>query len=286
MAGPTVVSGQAVAGENFSNNDTTTLTFASNVTAGNTLVQFTFGPTNTMVNFPSTGQNGWTRVGGYQDTLPSYGMTVEIWTRTALVGDGKTPPIVCSGYNLIGNESVMWELTPAAADQTNFGFVTGAGGTSTNLTTGAANTMALAACMADFNETSSIATTGGWTIDTTGPYGVEQAIASSGASVDIVIGASGFSDTVYGMLSLKSGSSTETANPVKLALSGVSFNGGGARTETANPVTLALSHASFNVHAESDAETAAATLVLGGVAFKINTVDVTAEPVLVNFYTF
>ena len=129
-------------------------------------------------------------------------------------------------------------------------------------------------------------TTGGWTIDTTGPYGVEQAIASSGASVDIVIGASGFSDTVYGMLSLKSGSSTETANPVKLALSGVSFNGGGARTETANPVTLALGGIKYTAAAQFIAESGAASLVLGGVAFKINTVDVTAEPSLVNFYTF
>jgi hypothetical protein len=206
MTAPTSIQTPVVA--TVFTNSTAAPVFGSAVTAGNILVQFTFGPTSTAIAFPGVGSNGWTRVGGYQDTLPSYGMTVEIWTRTALGGDGTTPPVVQSNYNSGRNYSIMWELSSNATfDADAFGFVVGAGGTTgTNLTTGAANTLCLGSCAADFNEYSSIATTGGWTVDTSaGPYGVEQTVVSSGTTLSMVIGASGFSDTVYGMISFDSG---------------------------------------------------------------------------------
>ena len=79
------------------------------------------------------------------------------------------------------------------------------------------------------------------------------------------------------------GSETSTAS---LALTGVSFSGAGGRTETATPVTLALSKVSFAAVAQFANETFTAALALVGISIKANVVDVTAEPVLVNFYTF
>lgn len=204
---PTVV--QAATGATVAN-PTVQPVFGSAVTSGNEIIAFSFGPTANMAAFPTTSTGGWTRIGGFQDTGGGgFGMTVEIWSIAATGGMGTTPPQISNNYNSGRNYVTMWEITPGAqaVDQTAFGSVSASGGTSGTLTTGAASTLILGSCAADFNEFSTIATTGGWTIDISsgGPYGVHQAAPSSGTTVDMVIGASGFQTTVYGMVSLGAG---------------------------------------------------------------------------------
>ena len=284
MAGPTLQAGQ-YANAVTSSIPTAQPVLPNNGTVGNTWYAMTIAPTANMSAYPTTGQNGWTRITGYQNGA-SGGCTIEMWYLAATAT--KTPPVINSSYNSFENFVVLWEVVGVpAVDTTSMGEVASAGGTSGTITPGVNSTLVLGTAAADFASYPTIATTGGWTqnVTTGGPYMVSQADAAMSA-LDMVIGASSGEETTYGMISLKSGSSTETANPVKLALSGVSFNGGGARTETANPATLALGGIKYTAAAQFIAESGAASLVLGGVAFKINTVDVTAEPSLVNFYTF
>ena len=262
--------------------------FGSTCTAGNLWIAISSGATSAMQSTPSVSNGGWTRLGGAADGSGN-GEQTEVWSLTATATT--TPPQIQSGtFNLDRNVVGIWEISGGAVlDQLVAGDVSSAGGTTSNLTTGAANTLCLIGEAARFEDPA--ITAGGWNIDfATGTgdtiIGGNQAVASSGATVNATIAASGFANTGYAMVSLKSGSSTETANPVKLALSGISFNGGGARTETANPVTLALGGVKFNGAAQFIAEVGSVALVLNGVAFKINSVDVTAEPTLVSFAIF
>jgi hypothetical protein len=130
-----------------------------------------------------------------------------------------------------------------------------------------------------------IQTTGGWTVDETTPYGVEQAVASSGTGVAMTMNASGFTTTLYGIVSLKSASvpSTETG-AVTMHLGGVSFSVGEKRTETVT-ATMALKGISYTA-AGTAAKAGNATLALGKANFIINAIDVTAISSLAHFYTF
>lgn len=70
-----------------------------------------------------------------------------------------------------------------------------------------------------------------------------------------------------------------------MALGKATFAAGVARTEDA-ATSLALKGVSFVADAVNVNEYGAVSLALGKATLRVNTVDVTAEPVLVNFYTF
>ena len=265
-----------------------TPTLSSGPTAGNLIVAVGWwsGP-------PAYANiNGWTLISDATGASSNGG--IGLFTRTAIAGDTGTYGALSSG-NTGYNACIVYEISGGAAvDLSNPQvFATpGATNTATSENTGAANDLAL---FFGFQ----YAILGGTPSCSLGSAGTSHAgFGAGGVSNYLAVVSSGTAEApVYTWndtptycgavtLFLKAGSSTETANPVKLALSGVSFNGGGARTETANPVTLALGGIKYTAAAQFIAESGAVALVLSKVAFKINTVDVTAEPSLVNFYTF
>ena len=251
------------------------------VTAGNLLVYAVFAASNPVVRvapFPATGQNGWTSAGISVGSLSgSSNGQVEVFTRTALMGDGTTPPSPYSSgnYSTYFFACIQWEVSGVTGgiDAANSSATMGTtGGTTASLTSGHAAELALLASC-NFGILPTIAPSGSpgtWTVDgTENGYTPQiawahQAIPLSGSTVDAAISGSGDDFVYFQMLLEGTTSATETANPVTLALSGVSFNVKAQKYSEGGPVSLALT----------------------GVAFKINTVDVTAEPSLVNFYTF
>lgn len=284
MSGPTV---QQVARAATAGTSSAQPVFGSACTAGNTWIAISSGAVAAMASNPSTSNGGWTRLGGYSDPGGGSDQQTEVWMLTATATT--TPPQIQSGsFNSDRNVVGIWEVTPATLDQLVAGGVAAAGGTTSNLTTGAANTLILIGEAARFEDPA--ITGGGWSIDfATGTadtiIGGHQAAASSGTTVNATIAASGFANTGYAMVSLANAStpSTETA-AVTMALHGVSFSVGEARKESA-AATLALRGISYTGHAV-DERTAAVTLVLGQANFIINALDVTAITSLVHFYTF
>lgn len=284
MSGPTVaqVARAATAGTSSAQP-----VFGSTCTAGNTWIAISSGATAAMASTPSTSNGGWTRLGGAADGSGN-GEQTEVWALTATATT--TPPQIQSGsFNVDRNVVGIWEVTGGVTvDQLVAGDVSSAGGTTSNLTTGAANALILIGEAARFEDPA--ITAGGWNIDfATGTgdtiIGGHQAAASSGTTVNATIAASGFANTGYAMVSLISSAmpSTETG-AVTMALGQVAYGAQEKRTETIT-VTMSLGGVKYSGVA-TVAKTGAGTMALGGIKIIANAIDVTAITSLVHFWTF
>lgn len=274
MSGPTVVQSVATSSAGGS----LAPAFASDPTVGNTLYAFMSCQTShAAITFPAAATGtGWSRVGGFKDTSTN-GSQIEVYQRKVVGGDTKSNiPGVFGGSSYSAVSSSEW-LTEILNDGTLDGsLVTGsipqAGGTSSNLTTGVNSALVMGLAVGLFATLPGSYGSGWSTTNCAGSPGGQQigqlesnAEASSGSAVNLTVGA-GFTGVpwAYVMMSLTSSSSTETANPVTLALSGVSFSAVAADITTS--ASLVLTKVSFNV-ASSPIVTMTAALALGGVTF-------------------
>lgn len=257
-----------VANASTSSNFSAQPVFGATCTVGNTWYAISSGRTANMNSNPSTSDGGWTRLGGAADASGN-GEQTEVWSLACTATT--TPPKIQSGTfnsdrNVVGIFEVSGGGSGVTTDQIVAGNVAAAGGTTSNLTTGAANTLALIGSAAVFENPA--ITGGGWSLDwhalgTDKIEGGHQAVASSGATVNATIAASGFANTGYVMITLKGAGATESG-AVTMAFSGISMSASGSDAD----------------------EAAAVAMAFGGIAIKVNVVDVTAEPTLVNFYVF
>lgn len=293
MTGPAVVQQVYVDARNTNPQ----LTFGGSLTAGNLVIAAAwFGDGG---SFFTADQGGWTFIS--QTAVGSGAIT--LWGRIVAGGDGTG-----SGYSAFSssntnntNACAGYEISNAAAsvgasvELSNVDVFTAGHATDaiTTQTTGNANDLACLFAFAELVVFPSQPTLGSPFSNDAGHAGFTETGAighksyvSSGSSVNCTITwNSTDSKNTAALFIIKSASAGETANPVTLALSGVSFNSVAPRIETGN-ATLALGGVKFNAQAEFEAETFAATLALSGISIKANVVDVSAEPTLVNFYVF